>query len=42
MEVREDKLVKAVEQAENEGKRYEAAASAAQNFVTTAVGVGAH
>ena len=37
LEVREEKLVKAVEQAENEGKKYEAAAAATQKFV----GVGA-
>jgi hypothetical protein len=39
LEVREEKLVKAVEQAENEGRRYEAAAVAAQNLVAA---VGAH
>ena len=42
LEVREEKLVKAVEQAKNEGKRYETAAAAAQNFASGGVGVGAH
>lgn len=39
LEGREEKLVKAVEQAENEGKRYQAAAAAAaQNVVAVDVG----
>jgi len=40
LEVREEKLTKTVEHAENEGKRYEVAAAAAQNLV--AASVGAH
>ena len=39
LEVREEKLLKEVERAENEGKKYEVAA---QKFMMAGVTVGAH